>query len=75
MSKELKADANALMNLEMMDAVVGGASAEECAAAKCCKEGCLLGCKETCATTKRDGATLPPPTLPPTEPPTYPPVL
>lgn len=72
---ERQRDVNLLMDLSMMEFVVGGSSLEECAANKSCKESCLHGCKETCAATRRDGTTLPPPTLPPTEPPTYPPVL
>lgn len=52
MSKELKADANALMNLEMMDAVVGGASM--------CSEGCAIACSESCLITKKAKNTEPP---------------
>lgn len=73
--QERQRDVNLLMNLSMMEYVVGGSSIEDCAGVKSCKNGCANGCKETCATTERNGTTLPPPTLPPTEPPTYPPVL
>lgn len=45
-TKELKADANALMDLEMMDTVVGGAGRNVCHPScikdcqPCCKQGC-----------------------------------
>ena len=61
MIKELKADANALMNLEMMDAVVGGASAKECE--KSCTSQCTLACKVACVNhcvTSQENSTLPP---------------
>ncbi len=41
-AKELKADANALMNLEMMDAVVGGAGSNSSV------KGCFNGCRPSC---------------------------
>lgn len=62
-------DVNSLMNLSMMEYVIGGSGIEECAGAKTCKEGCFPGCRETCANTKRDGTAFPP-----TDPPTNTPV-
>lgn len=41
-SKELIADANALMNLEMMDAVVGGTDSSASV------QGCFKGCSPSC---------------------------
>lgn len=61
MSEKLKADANALMDLEMMDAVVGGASAEECE--KTCTSQCTLACKPACSAgcvSSQKNQTLPP---------------
>lgn len=46
-TKDLKADANALMNLEMMDAVLGGASASGCSNESCSK-ACVQECKPMC---------------------------
>ena len=61
MSKEFKADANALMNLEMMDSITGGASM--------CAERCVIACSESCLITKRAKNTEPPTTTPdPTKP-------
>lgn len=60
-NKELKADANALMDLEMMDSVTGGA--------QMCSEGCLIACTESCFLSKKAKNTEPPTDTPtPTEP-------
>ena len=45
-AKELKADANALMNLEMMDAIVGGTDSNACRPA--CTGDCETGCRQGC---------------------------
>lgn len=46
-TKELKADANALMNLEMMDSILGGASENPCQ--KSCTQDCKPSCKTGCS--------------------------
>lgn len=42
-TEELRTDANALMNLEMMDAVVGGRACSDS-----CTKGCINDCKPSC---------------------------
>jgi hypothetical protein len=46
-------DANALLDLEMMDSVVGGASCDNCAPG--CQNGCKKGCTTSCAKTCQPG--------------------
>ena len=46
-------DANALLDLEMMDSVVGGASCDNCASG--CQEQCKSACSDSCAKTCQPG--------------------
>lgn len=55
-NKEIKADANALMNLEMMDTITGGA--------QMCSAGCLITCTESCLFSGKVKNTEPPTNTP-----------
>lgn len=74
--EELRSDANALMDLEMMDTIVGGAECTSCApGCQSCKQTCSSACGNNCQPGGKNGTTKPPTQTPePTEP-TVPPEL